>query len=169
VPFDPVDDKALPEACTGLYAGGGFPEVFAEPLAANRPLFEDVRRRVAGGLVTWAECGGLLWLSRSPDGYPLAGAVDAEARMTDRLALGYRRARVCADNPVAPVGTELRGHEFHYSTTAPTGHALELGSRFDSKRKRIRLANHLGQLPPPPPPPRSRAGCVTERFVAAVC
>jgi len=158
--------RPCPEACTGLYAGGGFAEVFAEPLAANRPLLEDVRRRVAGGLVTWAECGGLLWLSRSLDGYPLAGAVDAEARMTDRLALGYRRARVCADNPVAPVGTELRGHEFHYSFTAPSGDVLELGSRFDSNVSGFAsptilasyLHLHLGAAP-----------AVAERFVAAAC
>ncbi len=130
VPFDPVDDEALPEACSGLYAGGGFPEVFAEPLAANRPLLEDVRRQVAGGLVTWAECGGLLWLSRSLDGHMLAGVIDAEATMTDRLTLGYRRARLCEDNPVAPAGAELRGHEFHYSSIVPAGEALELRSRF---------------------------------------
>ena len=128
VPFDPVDDEALPEACTGLYAGGGFPEVFAESLAVNRPLLDDVRRRVAGGLITWAECGGLLWLSRSLDGHRLAGVLSAEATMTDRLTLGYRRARACVDNPVAPAGAELRGHEFHYSTVAPPGSALELRS-----------------------------------------
>jgi len=42
----------------------GFPEVFAAALAANRPLLDDVRAAIAGGLVTWAECGGLLWLAR---------------------------------------------------------------------------------------------------------
>ncbi len=156
VAFDPVSDEALPDACTGLYAGGGFPEVFAEPLAANRPLLEDVRRSVAGGLVTWAECGGLLWLCRSLDGHSLAGAVDADATMTDRLTLGYRQARVCVDNPVAPSGAVLRGHEFHYSTTVPPGGALELRGRFHSSgpsgfASRSLLASyvhvHLGSAP----------------------
>ncbi|MDQ3641814.1 MAG: cobyrinate a,c-diamide synthase [Actinomycetota bacterium] len=132
VPFDPTADAALPEGCSGLYAGGGFPEVFAEALAANAPLLDSVRRRVTTGLVTWAECGGLLWLSRSLDGHRLAGAVDTAATMTQRLTLGYRRARVRTGNPVAPAGAELRGHEFHYSTTTPAGEALELGSRFGS-------------------------------------
>lgn len=132
MPFDPMTSAALPRACTGLYLGGGFPEVFAEALSANRPLLEDVRRRVGEGLVTWAECGGLLWLARSLDGRPLVGAVDARASMTGRLTLGYRRARVCVDNPVAAAGEELRGHEFHYSTTSPAGHALALRSRFRS-------------------------------------
>lgn len=130
VPFDPLTDAALPEESTGLYAGGGFPEVFAEALAANRSLLDDVRHSVAAGLVTWAECGGLLWLSRSVGGQQLAGVVDAEATMGTRLTLGYRRARVRVDNPVAQAGCELRGHEFHYSETAPSGAALELSSRF---------------------------------------
>ena len=44
--------RRLPDGCDGLVAGGGFPEVYAEALAANRPLLADVpgagRRRPAG-------------------------------------------------------------------------------------------------------------------------
>ncbi|MDA8073207.1 MAG: cobyrinate a,c-diamide synthase [Actinomycetota bacterium] len=124
VPFDPLADAELPAGATALYAGGGFPEVYVEALAANRPLLEDVAAKVAGGLVTWAECGGLLWLTRSLDGRRLAGPVPADATMTPRLTLGYRRAVLQADCPIGPAGTELRGHEFHYSTVSPPGTAL---------------------------------------------
>ena len=86
--------------------------------------------RVGAGLVTWAECGGLMWLARSLDGLPLAGVLDAEAAMTDRLTLGYRRARLLHPSPLGPVGTELRGHEFHYSVVSTAGEALALESRF---------------------------------------
>jgi cobyrinic acid a,c-diamide synthase len=162
--FDPLADVSLPDGCSALYAGGGFPEVFAEALAANRPLLDDVRQQVAGGLVTWAECGGLLWLSRSLDGHTLAGVIDADATMTDRLTLGYRRAQVCAYNPVAPVGAELRGHEFHYSVTDPSGEALALRSRFRSEASGFAsptllatyLHLHLGATP-----------AVAERLVSA--
>ncbi len=162
--FDPLTEASLPAGCTALYAGGGFPEVFAEPLAANRPLLDDVRRRVAGGLVTWAECGGLLWLSRSLDEHIMAGVIDAEATMTDRLTLGYRRARVCDNNPVAPEGAELRGHEFHYSDTSPSGKALAVRSRFEegfggfasSTLLASYLHLHLGTVPE-----------LAERYVAA--
>jgi cobyrinic acid a,c-diamide synthase len=130
VPFDPAGDPALPEDVDGLYAGGGFPEIFLEALAANTPLLADVRNRVADGLVTWAECGGLLWLARSLDGRPLSGVVPAVGRMTDRLTLGYRRARVRVPTPLAEPGAELRGHEFHYSVLDPAGGALDLEGRF---------------------------------------
>jgi cobyrinic acid a,c-diamide synthase len=130
VPFDPRTDQRLPDALDGLYAGGGFPEVFAPELAANRPLLDDVREAAARGLVTLAECGGLLWLSRSLDGHAMAGVVPADAVMTDRLSLGYRRAVARRDSPLAEAGTRLRGHEFHYSTIDPSGDALDLTGRF---------------------------------------
>ena len=55
--------------------------------------------------------------------------------MTRRLTLGYRRAKVLVDNPVAAKGTELRGHEFHYSTCEPGGEALELSGRQGTRRE----------------------------------
>jgi cobyrinic acid a,c-diamide synthase len=130
VPFDPAVDPTLPEGVDGLYVGGGFPEAFLGALAANRPLLAHVRRRVEGGLPTWAECGGLLWLCRSLDGARLCGAVPAEGTMTGRLTLGYRRASIRVGNPVGVSGAELRGHEFHYSQVEPSGDALLLRSRF---------------------------------------
>jgi cobyrinic acid a,c-diamide synthase len=129
VPFDPLVDPSLPDGATGLYAGGGFPEVYAEALSSNRPLLADVRRRIERGLVTWAECGGLLWLCRSLDGHGLCGAIEADGAMTGRLSLGYRRATTRSGTPVAAAGATLRGHEFHYSTVDPAGSALELEGR----------------------------------------
>ena len=134
VAVDPIADASLPDGCAGLYAGGGFPEVFAEALAANRPLLDDVAARCRRGLVTWAECGGLLWLARSLDGHTLAGVVPARGRMTDRLTLGYRRATARVDNPVLAANAEVRGHEFHYSALDPPGDAVELSSRFGRGR-----------------------------------
>ena len=134
VPFDPRRDPALPAGVDAVYAGGGFPEVFVEELASNRPLLDDVRNRVARGLAVWAECGGLLWLSRSLDGHSLCGALEAEGHMSDRLTLGYRTARAASDTPVASLGTELRGHEFHYSVLDPPGDALAMSGRNGATR-----------------------------------
>ncbi len=130
IPFDPVTATALPERIDGLVAGGGFPEVHGEALAANQPLLADAARRVADGLPTWAECGGMLWLAEQLDGQPMVGAVPTSARIGDRLVLGYRHAESLVSSPIGPVGTTLRGHEFHYSTCTPGGEAVRLTSRF---------------------------------------
>ncbi|MGO9198645.1 MAG: cobyrinate a,c-diamide synthase [Acidimicrobiales bacterium] len=147
VTVDPVRDDRLPEGAAALYAGGGFPEVFAEQLAANRPLLEHVRHRAAGGMPIWAECGGLLWLAGSLGPHSLAGVVPARGEMTPRLTLGYRRAAVLVGNPVAPEGASLRGHEFHYSACEPAGDALELsgrqGTRLEGFASPTMLATYL--------------------------
>jgi cobyrinic acid a,c-diamide synthase len=155
VPLDPETDRRLPEHIDAVYAGGGFPEVYATTLAANRPLLDDVARGVAAGLTTWAECGGLLWLARSMDGHAMAGAIDADAHMTERLTLGYRRAVSAVDTPLAPAHTELRGHEFHYSVIDPPGDALAWEGRhgrgragFASSRLLASFLHlHLGSRP----------------------
>jgi cobyrinic acid a,c-diamide synthase len=126
VAFDPLVDERLPEGTDAIVVGGGFPEVMAEQLSANTPLLVDVRRQIAHGLVAWAECGGLLWLARSLDGQPMAGVLEADAVMTDRLTLGYRTAECRVATPLGSAGTVLRGHEFHYSKITPTGDALEV-------------------------------------------
>jgi cobyrinic acid a,c-diamide synthase len=156
VPVDPLADQNLPPECTALYAGGGFPEVYATELAANRPLLSDVRRRVGSGLATWAECGGYLWLCDSLDGVPMAGVLEGvRASMTDRLTLGYRRARTVGLGLFGPSGTELRGHEYHRSVVTPTGDGLEMTGRFTSGRAGVNsprlfasyLHQHLAATP----------------------
>lgn len=134
VTFDPLRNESLPDDLDGLVAGGGFPEVYAAELSTNRPMLDAVRTAIDGGLPTWAECGGLLWLARSLDDQRLAGVVPADARMTDRLVLGYRWAETLAPSPIGMPGTVLRGHEFHYSMLEPAGEALGLRGRFGTGR-----------------------------------
>jgi cobyrinic acid a,c-diamide synthase len=132
VPIDPSRDEGLLEEVDGLYAGGGFPEVYAEQLSMNTLMLQQVAAKARAGMPIWAECGGLLWLARSLDGHPLCDVVAADATMTDKLTLGYRSAVVRVDNPVAAAGDRLRGHEFHYTHLDPPGEALELASHRDT-------------------------------------
>jgi cobyrinic acid a,c-diamide synthase len=119
VDLDPLRDKILPEGCAGLYLGGGFPEVHAGELSANVALRAEVAAAVRSGTPVVAECAGLLYLCRELDGSPMAGALDAVARMTRRGALGYRRAFATADNVVAEAGQRVTGHEFHRTEVVP--------------------------------------------------
>ncbi|WP_285568612.1 MULTISPECIES: cobyrinate a,c-diamide synthase [unclassified Streptomyces] len=119
VPFDPLRDEALPEGTAGLVVGGGFPEVYAPELSANEPLRKAVAELVASGAPVAAECAGLLYLARSLDGLPMCGVLDAEARMSERLTLGYRDAVALSDSVLAVAGTRMRGHEFHRTVLEP--------------------------------------------------
>lgn len=132
VEFDPVSEPKLPPDCSGIYAGGGFPEVFGAALADNQPMLDSMRNAVAAGVAVWAECGGLLWLCRTLDGAGMVGTVPADAQMTERLTIGYRVAKTLKDSPFGPAGVELRGYEFHRTAIDPPGDALELADRFNS-------------------------------------
>jgi cobyrinic acid a,c-diamide synthase len=128
VEFDPLTTPALPADVNGVVVGGGFPEVYVRELAANQPLLRDVRRRINAGLVVWAECAGLLWLGQTLDDLAMVGALQTHARMTDQLTLGYRSATLRRACPLGPIGTSLRGHEFHYSALDVPGDGIELSS-----------------------------------------
>lgn len=117
--FDPTLDTALPEGADALYLGGGFPETYAGELAANEPLKREVRKFACGGRPVVAECGGLLYLCRELDGAAMCGVLEARARMTERLTLGYREARAATPSVLAAAGGQVRGHEFHYSAVEP--------------------------------------------------
>ncbi|MFI1967553.1 cobyrinate a,c-diamide synthase [Streptomyces cinnamoneus] len=124
VTFDPLRDEALPERTAGLVIGGGFPEVYAPELSANEPLRKAVAELAFAGTPVAAECAGLLYLSRALDGKPMCGVLPADARMSERLTLGYREAVAIADNPLAAAGTRVRGHEFHRTVVEPAAGAV---------------------------------------------
>ncbi|MEV5605381.1 cobyrinate a,c-diamide synthase [Streptomyces sp. NPDC052299] len=119
VTFDPLRDEALPPGTRGVVIGGGFPEVYAAELSANAGLRKAVAELALSGGPVAAECAGLLYLARSLDGLPMCGVLDAEARMTKRLTLGYRDAVALTDNVLAAAGTRMRGHEFHRTVIEP--------------------------------------------------
>ncbi len=113
VVFDPMSDASLPENVSGLWMGGGFPEVHATELDANKSLLADIRQQVASGLPTVAECAGLLYLCQQVDGHEMVGAIAASAQMGARLTMGYRNATTEKDSLLGRVGETITGHEFH--------------------------------------------------------
>ena len=139
VAFDPLHDRALPPSIDGLMIGGGFPEVYGEELAANRPVLADAAERIGAGLPTWAECGGLLWLATELDGRPMVGAVPTRARL-GRPA-GPRLPARPDDRATARSAPQARSCAATSSTTRPAnpaGDAVELSSRFGREHGRLR-------------------------------
>ena len=117
--FDALRDPCLPR-CDALFIGGGFPETHAARLAANEQLRRDIREAIAVGLPTYAECGGLMYLSRSivwgSESWPMVGAIPADARMHPRPQ--GRGLVVLEETGRAPWGVRrgrLPAHEFHHA------------------------------------------------------
>ncbi|CAL9312109.1 cobyrinate a,c-diamide synthase [Streptomyces sp. R02] len=135
VTFDPLRDEELPEGTSGVVIGGGFPEVYASELSANEALRKRIAELAARGAPVAAECAGLLYLCRELDGMPMCGVLDASARMSERLTLGYRDAVAVGDSVLAPAGTRMRGHEFHRTVVEPgAGSSPAWGLRTPERR-----------------------------------
>ncbi|MFI7496957.1 cobyrinate a,c-diamide synthase [Streptomyces sp. NPDC049687] len=135
VAFDPLRDESLPEGTAGLVVGGGFPEVYAAELSANEPLRKAIAALALRGAPVAAECAGLLYLCRELDGRPMCGVLEATARMSERLTLGYRDAVAVSDSVLAVAGTRMRGHEFHRTVVEPgAGAAPAWGVRAPDRR-----------------------------------
>lgn len=120
-----LDHVPLPDI-DGLYIGGGFPETHAERLSENHVFKESLRSAVAAGLPVYAECGGLIYLSRQlrvdDCVYPMVGALPGTAVLERKpQGHGYIKVEVVRANPFYPVGTQLTGHEFHYSYVTGVG------------------------------------------------
>ena len=111
--FSPLRDKKIPDRVDGLLFGGGYPENYARELAKNAAMRESIRRSIAAGMPSLAECGGFLYLHRTLEGsdgkhWEMAGVYPFDAYRTNRLhRFGYVRLLTSS-------GQEIHGHEFHY-------------------------------------------------------
>jgi cobyrinic acid a,c-diamide synthase len=121
VPFSPLQDTNLPQDISGLYIGGGFPELYAAALANNKPIKQAIKLAARRGMPVYAECGGLMYLGKSigdlkGNEYTMVGAIPVSSRIdSPRLSLGYRTVQALGDGPILRRGEIVRGHEFHWS------------------------------------------------------
>ncbi|MDE9461862.1 cobyrinate a,c-diamide synthase [Xenorhabdus bovienii] len=118
--FSPLHDSQLPE-CQMIYLGGGYPEMYAQSLAANHAMHEALRQAQRKGIAIYAECGGLMYLGEALTDvqgvrHPMVGLIAGESQMGKSLKrFGYCEATAICDTLLVAKGETLRGHEFHYS------------------------------------------------------
>ncbi len=117
--FSPLADEPVPSDANALWLPGGYPERFAEPLAAADRFRVSLIAAHRARVPILAECGGMMvlaqWLEQT-DGarFPMVGLLPGTVVMQPRLvALGTQRL-------VTAYGV-ITGHTFHYSqwATAP--------------------------------------------------
>jgi cobyrinic acid a,c-diamide synthase len=121
--IDALSQSQLPNV-DALFLGGGFPETQAAALSKNRALLEEIRLRIEQGLPCYAECGGLMMLTRSlswkGQTFPMANLIEGDAVIYDTpQGRGYVRLHEtgAAPWPKIPGQTgDISAHEFHYST-----------------------------------------------------
>jgi cobyrinic acid a,c-diamide synthase len=150
--IDSMNDRKLPDI-DGLYLGGGFPELFLEELEANESLRTDIAQAIEDGMPVYAECAGLMYLCKGirwhDKRHEMVGVINSEVEVCPKpQGHGYVEVEVSGKNPLFPVGSVLRGHEFHYSrmtdvTGYEFGYSMRRGHGIDGKVDAILYKNVL--------------------------
>ena len=127
VEFSPLHDNALPPNVSGLILGGGYPELFAAKLAANKSMKSSVLKALNAGLPSIAECGGFMYLHESletEDGglHDMVGAIKGVCRFMNKLVrFGYVSVSAKDGGCFLKKGSTIRAHEFHYFDSTDNG------------------------------------------------
>ena len=134
--FSPLKDEHLPEADL-VYLPGGYPELFAHRLQKRLSLMKELKRYAEQGGKVLAECGGMMYLSRSLTNrtgekcYQMSGVLPLDCTMVGaRLHLGYRKMQLN--------GIEWRGHEFHYSDVVSSDGLPSIVVQFNAKGQEVK-------------------------------
>ena len=153
-PFDSLRDDTLPPA-SGLFIGGGFPEILAPGLSANTSLRASIRAALADGMPAYAECGGLMYLSRSlryqGRRHEMVGFVPGDAVMHEQpIGRGYVQLAGTGALPWPELGGEaamLPAHEFHYASlenlpdSLPYAYEVKRGHGIDGRNDGLIIGN----------------------------
>ena len=149
--FSPIKDKKIPK-CDGLYIGGGFPEILGNSLEKNSSMKQSIKKLSEQGMPIYAECGGLMYLTKSIDygnkKYKMIGIFDAETRMTKKMKLNYTKGNV-SKSIISDKSHLLHGHEFHYSeltsvsSDSKFAYNLEIGDGIKNKQDGLLQHNTL--------------------------
>ncbi len=122
ISINTLSDATLPRDLDGLFIGGGFPETHMDQLSANNSLRKEIHDAIEAGLPTYAECGGLMYLSESLNWkgktVSMVGVIPADTIMHQKpQGRGYVRLEATKhmlwDSKL--VGMPIAAHEFHYS------------------------------------------------------
>lgn len=152
IEFDSMYDKSLTPVDI-LYIAGGFPEIHAEKISKNKSFRDSVRIFAEKGLPIYGECGAVIYLGRSilynDQKFKMCGIFPLDFRLSKKPAgHGYTEINVDRDNPFFPIGSKLKGHEFHYSiptnwnpTSQDTAFCVKRGFGFDGTRDGIYKKN----------------------------
>ncbi|MEI7842159.1 MAG: cobyrinate a,c-diamide synthase [Gallionellaceae bacterium] len=178
VPFDTLQDSKLPEI-DAMFIGGGFPETSAAELEANTSLRAEIKQAIENGLPTYAECGGLMYLSRGIEyqgrNYHMVGAIPGDVKMHDKpIGRGYVHLSEDETHPWPRPGVPaklIKAHEFHYSSLenlpadSQFAYHVERGYGIGNKRDGFVLHNLLASYTHL----RTIGNCYwATRFVAAI-
>ena len=117
--FSPLNNEYVEDA-QAIYIGGGYPELHMDELEKSTTTKEWIKKSVYNDVRIYAECGGLMYLSKNlvdenGKNYKMVGVFDIDIKTKDKLTIGYTELESISDNYLVRKNSIIRGHEFHIS------------------------------------------------------
>jgi cobyrinic acid a,c-diamide synthase len=143
--ISPFTSDTIPPV-DALYIGGGFPETHARELSNNLTFRKQLKDLAHGGLMYLGE-----ELVLEGTSYPMANVLPVVFGFSKKpQGHGYTVVKVAQENPYFDIGTEIKGHEFHYSkvlkwrgTDNDLAFIMKRGAGFLNKRDGVCYKNVL--------------------------
>jgi len=136
-PFSPLADEAPSSDADAIFLPGGYPELHGGKLASNQTFLAGLKNSKA---LIYGECGGYMVLGqgiidKNGNHHAMAGLLPVTTSFaTRKLTLGYR---TLSHNSALPWPTDLKAHEFHFSTIENQQKADPLFKAADTTGKTI--------------------------------
>ena len=135
IPFSPLANAGPAEDADAVFLPGGYPELHGPQLSTNADFLSGLRNAARRQALIYGECGGYMVLGdyiidKSGERHAMAGLLPLGTSFAERkLQLGYRRL---SPKTSAPFKSDMRGHEFHFSTIDWHGEAEPLFEAADT-------------------------------------
>ena len=150
MPFSPLAGEAPAVDADAVYLPGGYPELRAGQLSAQRRFLEGLHACARRNAFVYGECGGFMVLGEAlvdKDGrsHPMAALLPVTTSFAaPRRHLGYRRLRSLESSPLGQAGTTFRGHEFHYASLIEGRDDANTSALFEASDARHQALGTLG-------------------------
>lgn len=158
--FSPLEDDKLPLNIDFVYLGGGYPELYADRLSNNNTMRQSIKEYIDAGGMTFAECGGFMYLNKSIEDKPMVGIFSSNAENKKRLVrFGYvtisMPASMLVSHAMIAQTTDkeyfitLKGHEFHHYDVDNPGDVCQImkASTGDTYKAFAKYKNCLAGFP----------------------
>jgi len=141
--FSPLADEIPHPQADAIYLPGGYPELYADQLAANSQFVQAMQQSRA---TIYGECGGYMVLGErlvdaTGTAHQMLGLLPVSTSFAKKkMQLGYRRL-TGIEGPFK--GQTFKGHEFHYASVIEASNLGQLFSSSDSLTENRSFIGHV--------------------------
>jgi len=151
--FSPIFGETIDPRADSVYLPGGYPELYANDIAANQEFKETMKVAARNGAVIYGECGGFMVLGgslidRDGESHEMLNLLPIKTSFVKpRLHLGYRELALIDGGALGNTNGRFKGHEFHYCKVVEDSKTESLFYTKNARGERLQpMGSKLGSV-----------------------